>query len=86
MERMPEELLGAVVEQVSSADDLAALRRVSRAWEDRVDGFLARWVKRLPEGEQFAASKRAGLWILESNRDGMGNSFVYVFSVGVTIV
>jgi hypothetical protein len=86
MERMPEELLGAVVEQVSSADDLAALRRVSYAWRCHVDGFLARWVKRLPEGEQFAASKRAGLWILESNRDGMGNSFVYVFSVGVTIV
>jgi hypothetical protein len=87
MERgMPEELLRAVVEQVSSADDLAALRRVSRAWRCRVDGLLARWVRRLPKGEQFAASERAGLWILESNRDGMENSFSYIFSVGVTII
>jgi hypothetical protein len=71
---MPEELLRGVVEQVSSADDLITLRRVSRAWRCRVDGLLARWVKLLPEGEQFAASERAGLWILERNRDGMGYS------------
>jgi hypothetical protein len=72
MERgMPEELLRVVVEQVSSADDLAALRQVSHAWRDRVDGLLASLVKLLPEGEQFAASERAGLWILDSNRDGI---------------
>jgi hypothetical protein len=83
---MPEELLRVVVEQVSLADDLAALRQVSYAWRCRVDGLLARWVRLLPKGEQFAASERAGLWILESNRDGMVCSFLCILLAGVTIV
>jgi hypothetical protein len=62
-----------VVEQVPSVEDVAALRGVSKEWKAYVDGtFVTYWVQRLSVGEQFAASSRAGLWILERIADDRG--------------
>lgn len=72
MERVPEELKSMIVVQLSSAEDLAALRQVSSTFCRIVDGTLRKWAEHLPEGERFATNTETGLWILQKAADGMG--------------
>lgn len=77
MQELQVELQLLVVEQMSSVEDLATLRQVSRMWRDSVDAsFITNWAQRLSVGEQFAASSNAGLWILEQCANGRGSLYI----------
>lgn len=80
MEKLPEELRLLVAERVSPIEDLANLRRVSRALQDSVDrSYIRNWVQQLLPGKRFAASLCAGLHIVQHHVNGR-SSFVHTFN------
>jgi hypothetical protein len=78
MEKLPVELWLLVVDCMSSLEDRATLRRVSRVWQASVDGSsIESWLQRLPVEVQFATTLDAGLQI-KHHAHGRG-SFVHTF-------